>query len=359
MSLDPQLSKRARAVLYSVVSEFIATGETVGSRTLTKKYEFELSAATIRNVLADLEDSGYLAQPHTSAGRIPTEKAFRLFIDALMRVRKLSEEERTRIAAWFEDFTPGGDRVRGTGRLLADLTGAAAVLVKPRIESRTVLKVRFIVTRPGEMLSVIVLSDGTVENRFIAVEHDVSDSQLERVHALVEEAVEGRTLSALRDHFVHALESRRDQLGELQELGLSLVNSALERTDRVMDVVIEGQSRLLERSEFASTQHLRDLVRALEDRERLVVLLDRAMSSDRVQVFLGEETHETLGFPISIVAAPYNEGGQPSGAVGIIGPTRMDYASVVPIVGATANAMSQALARGPDGGRRSGDDDGQ
>lgn len=349
---QPQLSKRGRAILYAVVTEFIATGEPVGSRTLVKKYGFSLSAATIRNVLADLEDAGFLSQPHTSAGRVPTEAAFRLFIDALMRVRQLSHDEKSRIAEWFEDLAPGADIVRETGRLLADLTGSAAVLVRPRIESRTVIKVRFIPTRPGEMLSVLVLSDGTVENRFINVEGPLSDRDLERVHSILEESVEGRTLSALREYFAKELEESRDELAQLRRLGLSLVSAAMERADRGMDVVIEGQARLLERSDFASTEHLRELIRALEDKERLIMLLDRTIATRNVQVFLGKETSEMVGLPVSVVAAPYTEGDNVGGAVGVIGPTRMDYPSVVPIVGATADAMSAALARSHEGVRR-------
>ncbi len=343
--VSPQLSKRARAILYAVMTEFIATGEPVGSRTLAKKYGFSLSPATIRNVLADLEEAGYLAQPHTSAGRVPTEAAFRLFIDALLQVRELSADERSRIAEWFEDLSPGADIVRETGKLLADLTGSAAVLVRPRIETRTVRKVRFIPTRPGELLSVIVLSDGTVENRYITVEEGLSETELNRVHAVLEESVEGRTLAGIRDHFRKEIEESRDELAELRKLGLSLVNAAIDRSDRLMDVVIEGQARLLEHTEFASTDHLRELIRTLEERERLVTLLDRTLSSSRVQVFLGTDTSESQ---VSLVAAPYLESGRPGGAVGVIGPTRMDYASVVPLVGATANAMSAALSRGQE-----------
>ncbi|MEZ4220561.1 MAG: heat-inducible transcriptional repressor HrcA [Polyangiaceae bacterium] len=343
-----QLNKRARAILYAVVSEFIETGEPVGSRTLVKKYGFSLSAATIRNVLSDLEDAGFLAQPHTSAGRVPTEKAFRLFIDALMQIRQLSAEERHRIGQLFEEFAPGRDLVRATGRLLSELTGSAAVLVRPRIETRTVVKVRFIPTRPGEVLSVIVLSDGTVENRFIRVEQDLTPSLLERLHTLLEEATGGRSLAALREHFVQALADSRDEVANLRRLGLSLVNAAIDRGGREMDVVIEGQSRLLERTD-ASTEHLRELLHALDEREKLVELLDRVLNTERVQVFLGEDTAEMAGMPVSLVAAPYRDGGALGGAVGVIGPTRMDYASVVPLVTATADAMTAALALPEDG----------
>lgn len=345
----PQLPKRARSILYAVVTEFIGTGEPVGSRTLVKKYGFDLSAATIRNVLADLEDAGYLSQPHTSAGRIPTEKAFRLFIDALMRVRRLSDEEASRIAELFAELHPGTDLLRETGKLLSDLTGAAAVLVRPRIESRTVLKVRFIPTRPGELLSVIVLSDGTVENRFIQIDVPISEQMLERLHGSLEEVVGGRTLADLRSHFAQSLEESRDELATLRQLGLSLVNASIAKADRGMDIVIEGQARLLERSEFASPEHLKELMLVLEDRERLVVLLDRMLSSDRVQVFLGEETAEAVGHPVSLVAARFSTMGSPSGAVGVIGPTPMDYPSVVPLVAATADAVSAALNRSREG----------
>ena len=348
------LSKRQREVLYAVVTEFIATGEPVGSRTLTKKYDFDLSAATIRNVLADLEDAGFLSQPHTSAGRVPTEAAFRLFIDALMRMRQLSAADLLQIAEWYDELPPGADLLRETGRRLSELTGAPAVLLRARTEERSVVKLRFIGTRPGELLSVVVLSDGSVENRFIAVEKMPTEAELERLHNLLEGAVEGRTLSAVRDYFRSSVDLHRDELRALHSLGHSLLSAALAGADRGADVMVEGQSRLLDRPEFADAERMRGLMHALDDRERLVSLLDRTLESRRVQVFLGEETSEAMGVPVTVVAAPYERDGRPGGAVGIIGPTRMDYPFVVPLVGAAADAMSLALARsrgakaGPD-----------
>lgn len=347
------LPKRARSILYAVVTEFIATGEPVGSRTLAKKFGLDLSAATIRNVLADLEEAGYLQQPHTSAGRVPTEAAFRLFIDALMRVRQLSTDDRSKIMEWFADMPPGADLLRESGRLLSDMAGAPAVIVRTRVEKRTLVKVRFIPTRPGELLSVIVLSDGTVENRFISVEHALSDGELERLHNMLEEVSEGRTLAAVREYFAQSVLEHRDELAVLKNLGYALMNAALEGAPAGTYVLIEGQSRLFDQPEFASAEHLRELLRALDDRERLVSLLDRTLASSRVQVFLGQETTETVGYPMSVVAAPYHEeDGSPAGAVGIIGPTRMDYPVVVPLVEATADAMSVALARSRESGNR-------
>jgi heat-inducible transcriptional repressor len=339
------LPKRARQVLYAVVTEFIATGEPVGSRTLSKKYGFSLSPATIRNVLADLEDAGYLAQPHTSAGRMPTHAAFRLFVDALMRVQRLPDDDAGKISEWLEDLRPDADIPRETGKLLSGLSGAPALVLRPRAESRTLRKLRFIATRPGEMLAVAVFLDGTVENRFIPVEGNVSDAELERIHRMLEEVVEGRTLQALRDKVEEGRDQWRDELRSVHELGFKLMRSAAAGTPRAADVVIEGQTRLLEQAEFGNAVGLRELFLALEDREKLVALLDRALATDRVQVFLGEETSAAVGYPVSLVAARYQEHGEPGGAVGVIGPTRMDYPLVVPLVAAAAEAMSAAIAR--------------
>jgi heat-inducible transcriptional repressor len=162
---------------------------------------------------------------------------------------------------------------------------------------------------------------------------------------MLEEVAPGRTLSALRDAIHESMSDRRAELGALHELGYTLVRSTAEGAARIADVVIEGQSLLLDRPEFGSVERMRELLLALDDRQRLVGLLDRALVSDRVQVFLGEETGSAVGYPVSLVAARYQERGEPGGAVGIIGPTRMDYPLVVPLVAAAAEAMSAALAR--------------
>lgn len=338
------MNQRARSVLYAVVSEFIATGQPVSSRTLSRKYGFDFSAATIRNVMADLEDSGHLAQPHASAGRIPTESAFRLFIDALMRVRQLDRDEAQRIQDLFgESRHP--DWLREAGRTLSELAGTAAVLVRSSAESRTLLKMQFIPTRPGELLSVVVFSDGTVENRFIAVEANLGADDLARLHNLLDDVVEGRTLNGVRDYFAGQVSTSRDQLSKVQSVGVSLINAALLGADRRLDIVIEGRSKLLDRADKDDTARVREILEALESREHLIELLDRIMDSQRVQVFLGDQTREAVGYPLSLVAAPWGAADRPSGAIGVIGPTRMDYPYVIPLVGATAGAMSDALSR--------------
>jgi heat-inducible transcriptional repressor len=339
------LAKRARSVLYALVTEFIATGEPVGSRTLSKKYEFLLSAATIRNVLADLEDTGYLAQPHSSAGRVPTAAAFRLYIDALMQERALPDDEVHRISDHFLELSPGADLLRETGKLLSDMSGATAVIVRMRTDLRALSKIHFIRTRPLELLAVLVATDGTVDNRFIALEHPLDDAALERLHNLLDEVVSGRTLFAVREHFAAAMVDHDGEQAQLEQLGHDLLGVVQQGVERRAEIVIEGQARLLDQPEFGSDS-IREVLRAFEDRERLVVLLDQAIIADRVNVFLGEETQRMVGCSVSLVAAGYrDEDGAPGGAVGIIGPQRMDYPFVVPLVGATADAMTAALSK--------------
>ncbi len=339
------VNQRARSVLYAVVREFIETGEPVGSRTLAKKYGFDLSPATIRNVLSDLEDAEYLTQPHPSAGRTPTEAAFRLFIDALMQVRQLTSDESARIEQLFGAHRAGSELYSETSRLLSELTGSASLLIRSRIEHRTLLKIQFIQTRPDELLSVLVFSDGTVENRFIPAERQLSAGELETLHNMLADAVEGRTLGAVRDLFSREVEQRRDELAELRRFGESLLDAAMAGSTR--EVVIAGHAKLLNNPDFASAERMRELMTTLEQSERLMHLLDQVVSSERVQVFLGDDV-SNLG-AVSVVAARYGEADRPTGVVGVIGPTRMDYPGVVPVVQATADAMTAALSR--DGGR--------
>lgn len=336
-------------MLYALITEFIATGEPVGSRTLSKKYGFLLSPATIRNVLSDLEEGGLLVQPHASAGRVPTAAAFRLFIDALMQERALPEGEVNRISDHFTDLPKGADLLRETGKLLSGMSGAPAVLLRMRADGRTLSKIHFIRTRPLEVLAVLVAADGSVDNRFIAVQNALDDAEIGRLNNLLDEVVNGRTLSAVHEYFRKVTEDQHSELARLRTLGRGLLDATTQGMERRAEIVVEGQSLLLSQPEFGSVDTMRDLLRAFEDKERLVALLDQAIIADRVNVFLGEDTRRTVGYPVSLVAAGYrDEDGEPGGAVGIIGPQRMDYPFVVPLVGATAEAMTAALSKKRD-----------
>ena len=344
-----ELHYRSRNILYAAITEFISTGEPVGSRTLAKKYGLDLSPASIRNVLSDLEDAGYLHQPHTSAGRIPTDKAFRFFIDSLMQMQPISTEERERIAVRFEALAPGLEWPRESGRLLSELTGTA-VVVAPKRETRALVQLRFIPVRQGEMLAVIVLADGSVENRFIRIDRPLAETELTRIHNLLADVIDGRTLGEVRELFARRLQDDRVQIDSLRRRAFELGHQAVgvsETEGRA--VVIEGEALLLEHPEFSDVDRMRQLLHALNARETLLSLLDRTIASQAVQIFVGSETGDLVGGHLSVVAAPYTDQGKVAGTIGVLGPTRMDYPKVVPLVEATADAMSAALRRGREG----------
>jgi heat-inducible transcriptional repressor len=351
----PELSARARQVLYHCVTEYVATGEPVGSRTLSKKSGLELSPASIRNVLADLEDLGYLRQPHTSAGRVPTDRAFRLFIDALMQVRELTNDEETAIRDRLASLEPGMNIMRETGKLLSELTGTAAVVLAPRAETLVLKQLRFIRTSSEEVLAVLIMKNGTVQNRFLVV--SVTEQELQRIHNLLDDVVEGRTLGDLRELFARRLLTDRVLHDEVRRRAFELGGAAVgEAVDGETDLVIEGQGRLLEKPEFHDAEDVRVLVTALDAREKLIALLDLAMQVKGGHVVMGEEVGDLGGGQLAIVGAPYSTHGQTAGTVGVIGPTRMDYPRVLPLVAATATAMSEYLERA-EGGRKTDEDD--
>ena len=335
-----ELNDRSRAVLYAVVTEFIATGEPVGSRTLSSRYGLGLSAATIRNVLKDLEDDGLLSQPHKSAGRVPMRLAYQVFIDALMKVGHLNPRDEGRIRALFDDQLERTTLLRETGRLLTELGGVPSVVVQARSESRSVQKVRFIPTRPNEILSVIVLDDGSVENRFIPVEGSLPLDQLDRVHALLDEVAEGRSLRGLKSHLSEMADRERSELGALTRLSEGLLSSALDGVENTQEVIIEGHSSLFSAS--GDPERTKRLMVALEDRKQLLRLLKKTLDSQNVQVFLGEDAD--VESSLSVVAASFRRpGADAEGALGLLGPARMDYPQLVPLVGAVARAMGEAL----------------
>ena len=320
-----ELHYRARSILYAAITEFVSTGEPVGSRTLAKKYGLDLSPASIRNVLSDLEETGYLHQPHTSAGRIPTDKAFRLFIDTLMQVQPLSVEIKEHIAERFQALAPGADWTRESGRAAL---GAHRHRRGDRAksETRALIQLRFIPTRPGEMLAVIVLADGTVENRFIRVERPLAETELTRVHNLLADVIDGRNLGEVRELFARKLNDDRLQIDSLRHRAFELGHQAVGDASSVHreGLVIEGESLLLEHPEFSDVDRMRQLIHALGERETLVALLDRTIASNEVQIFVGSEAGVLVGGHLSVVAAPYTDQGRVAGTIGVLGPTRMD-----------------------------------
>jgi heat-inducible transcriptional repressor len=252
-------------------------------------------------------------------------------------------------ARFAEIYARAEDPLREAGRYLSELSGTAAVVAAPKKELRSLAQLRFIPTRPGQLLAVLVFKDGSVENRFVSIEAPISDVELTRVHNVLADVIEGRTLGEVRDLFARRLADDRVAVDALRRRAFELGSRAMPDVAGHEQLVIEGQARLIDLPEYTDVARLKKLMLALEERQDLVSLLDRTLSAGSVTVFVGSETGDLGGGELSLVVAPYADHGRPSGTVGVIGPTRMDYAKVMPLVDATANAMTEALARGSGG----------
>lgn len=341
----PELGRRARKILQAVVSEYLQSGDAVGSRTITRRHDLGLSPATVRNVMADLEELGLLEQRHTSAGRVPTESGLRFFIDALLKVRGLTPIEKEDIRARL--VAPSPDEViQRASRLLSDLTQhAAAVVSAPDPAHQRFGHIEFAPLRNGKVLAILVTADGRLENRLISVDAPLDATRLDRVHNYLNGLLSGLTLDEVRDRVLRELGEDKNRYDTEVAAALALGHAALCAPGRGAEVVVVGQSNLVDPTEAGPDQaaRMRDLLRALEDKETLIRLLDRTRDADGIRVFLGAETaHDALAGS-SVVAMSYGPGEAPIGALAVIGPMRMNYSKVISVVDFTADVVTQLL----------------
>ncbi|MDH4281061.1 MAG: heat-inducible transcriptional repressor HrcA [Myxococcales bacterium] len=337
------LDERHRQILFAVVTEYIASGKAVSSRRIAKRYAVKLSPATIRNVLADLEDAELLHQPHTSAGRVPTDAGFRCFVDAMATASEISAAHRRALIRRLQNLEPGADAVRETGQLLSRLTGTATIIAQPPVAESTLDQLRFMRLSGGRTLAVLVTRSGAVENRVVVTEIDVDDHALERVNNYLAELVGGRTLQAVRDVLAVRLATEQGQYEELRKQTQQMVEATVEGRLERAQVVIEGQGVLFDRPEFGDAEKIRRYLSAFEEKRKLLELLEQTLQTDGVQVFIGSEAALDDVGDISVISSPYRLDGARIGSFGLVGPTRMDYRKYVPLVGFAADVLSDVL----------------
>ncbi|HUS31175.1 MAG TPA: heat-inducible transcriptional repressor HrcA [Kofleriaceae bacterium] len=335
-----ELSRRAQKILQAVVTEYLQGGDAVGSRTVTRRHDLGLSPATVRNVMADLEEMGLLEQRHTSAGRVPTTSGLRLYLDSLLKVRGLNPREKDEIRERITAGTPD-EVMQRASRMLADLTHHAAVILAPDPDQTRLERIEFIPLRDGKLIAVLVTTDGRIENRLLL--EDVEPSRLERIHNYLNHLLSGMTIDEVRERVIRELGEDKNQYDEAVATALRL-GHALFASQPKQDVVVTGHANLIDASEDSQPDRIRELLRTLEDKEVLVRLLDRTRQAEGLQVFLGAETAMQALSSSSVVAMPYGPDEQPIGALAVIGPMRMNYGKVMSVVDYTADTVSQLLA---------------
>lgn len=337
---------RAKKILHAVVSEYLTTGEAVGSQTVTRRYGLEVSAATVRNVMGDLEEIGLLKHTHTSGGRIPTDRGLRYYVDTLLRVRSLTTGEKEDIR---ERFGGGGppdvsDMMQRTSRLLRDLSHLTVVVQAPRPDSDAIEHIEFVRLKEGQLLAVIASSSGQIQNKLVPLDFALSPSELDGVNNYLNELVKGLTLDQVRARLAMEIDSERAMHDQIMVRALRLASAIVPPpSDAAPDVLVDGQSNLL--SGDTDVERAKVLLRTLEEKDLLVRLLDRTLSAPGICVFIGAEANLADLTDISVVAAPYGGEGRALGTIGVIGPSRMNYSRVIPLVDFTAEMISDALTK--------------
>jgi heat-inducible transcriptional repressor len=337
------IGARAKKILHAVVSEYLATGEAVGSQTVTRRYGLDVSAATVRTVMGDLEEAGLLRHIHTSGGRLPTERGLRYYVDTLLRVRSLTAMEKEGIR---ERLAPGSgdlpDVMARTSRLLRELSHLTVVVQAPRPDSDVVEHLEFVQLREGQLLAVIAAASGQIQNKLISTDEPISPSELERVNNYLNGLVGGLTLDQARARLIEEIKSDRAAHDQLMARALRLASAAVP-FDATPEVLVDGQSNLL--AGKADLERAKLLLRTLEEKDLLVRLLERTLSAPGICVFIGAEANLADLTDVSVVAAPYGQDGRPLGTIGVIGPARMNYSRVIPLVDFTAEMIGEALGK--------------
>ncbi|MEG3190999.1 MULTISPECIES: heat-inducible transcriptional repressor HrcA [Novilysobacter] len=339
---DPTLDPRARQLLRTLIARYIHSGEPVGSQTLARHAGLDVSPATIRSILGDLEEIGLLSAPHASAGRIPTAQGYRLFVDSLLKVQPLPEGDMARLR---DELTAGSGTqalLGGASELLSAMTRFVGVVSVPRREQFAFRRIDFVPIDAQRVLAILVFADNEVQNRIIQTRRAFDAGELERVANYLNTHFAGRSAGDIRIALLHDLKSARSEMETLLAQSVELAEQVL--IPGHDDMVLAGQTRLMGVQELADLDRLRELFEAFARKREILQLLERTISAPGVRIFIGEETGLAPLEGISLVTAPYAAGGQVLGVLGVIGPTRMAYQRVIPVVQAAADALGEALA---------------
>jgi len=336
-----QLEPRAQTLLKALVERYIADGQPVGSRALSKISGLDLSPATIRNIMADLEEMGYVASPHTSAGRIPTPRGYRLFVDTLLTVQHLDEHQAAAQNMRLPSQQPQ-KLIANAAQMLSSLSQFAGVVQSPRRES-VFQQIEFLRLSEKRILLVIVDPRGDVQNRLLLTEVDYTPSQLIQSANYLNQNYAGLTFDQVRARLSGELAQLRDDMGRLMQVAVEAGSEAMAEGD---DMVISGERNLLQVSDLSSNMSsLRQMFDMFEQKTGLMQLLDMSSKAGGVQIFIGGESKLVPMDEMSVVTAPYEVNGRIVGTLGVIGPTRMAYERVIPIVDITAKLLSNALSQ--------------
>ena len=333
---------RARALLRTLVARHVRDGEPVGSQTLARHAGLDVSPATIRNILASMEEAGLLTAPHSSAGRVPTAQGYRLFVDSLLQVKPLAEGEVSRLRTELTSGSGTQSLLGNTTELLSAMTHFVGMVSVPKRESFAFRQIEFVALDPQRVLAILVFADGEVQNRVVQVRRAFDPAELEQAANYLNHHFAGQPLSHIRTSLLRELRHARSEMERLLASSVELAEQAFAPGPE--DMLVAGQTRLMGLQDLSDLERLRALFEAFAEKRELLQLLERTAKAPGMRVFICEETGLAPLEGMSLVTAPYGDGGRILGVLGVIGPSRMAYERVIPVVEATAAALGEALA---------------
>lgn len=339
-----ELNERSREIFRYIVSSYLDTGTPVGSRTISKSLDLNLSPASIRNVMADLEDLGLLSSPHTSAGRMPTESGLRLYIDGLMEIGSLSADERKHIEA--ECGVKGlsmQELVGNATNLLSNLSSCASIVVAPKIE-KPVKQMQFVLLEPGKALIILVSQNGMVENRIMEIPRDINEANLQQASNYLNSKLSGKTLGSVQQDIEEEIQNNKTKLDAITA-SLVAKGIAVPKSKSDGHIIIRGQSHLLEDVKaIEDLERARALLGYLEEQQNMLNIIDSVDGAQGVQIFLGTENKIFDQSGWSLVLSPYKNASEKIvGAIGVIGPTRLNYDRIIPMVDYTSQVIARLI----------------
>ena len=341
---DPILEERAQRLLKALVQRYIREGQPTGSRTLTRESGLNLSPATVRNIMADLEEAGYVRAPHTSAGRVPTDLGYRFFVDSLLTVNPLREWEIEQLRIRLDR---GGDPdvlIDSASNLLSALTRLAGVVTIPRRHTGSVRQLGFLPLSERRVLAILVVNEQEVQNRVLQTDRDYSGSELEHISNYLNAEFVGKDIEHIRSALLDAMNRDRKEMTELMSLAIEVAQRLFSQSeDEDDDYVMAGETNLMTFAELSNIEKLKQLFEAFNHKRDIIHLLDRCLTADGVQIFIGQESGYEVFDGVSLVTSRYQTDDEVLGVLGVIGPTRIPYDRIIPIVDVTAKLLGHAL----------------
>ncbi len=338
-----ELSERSLFLFKTLVEHFIDDGQPVGSRTLARDSNIDLSPASIRNIMADLEDMGLLHSPHTSSGRVPTVKGYRLFVDKLLRADEISQQDADKIARELEAEHNIQMLMEKTSSMLSEITRLAGIVMLPRSERQPLKQIEFVSLSDNRVLVIMIMTDREIQNKVIHTAKKYTQSELQEAANYLNASYSGKDMEVVREALLADLRKMKDDVNRIMQTAIEVATRAFTRSDHKDDFILAGQTNLMGFAELSDVEKLKKLFETFSKKRDLLHLMEQAINAKGLQIFIGEESGYEVLDSCSVVTSPYEVDGRILGVLGVIGPTRMDYERIIPIVDVTAKMLGSAL----------------